>query len=577
MILQSLVKLYEDLATQGKIARPGWSAVRVSYALCLDSQGQPTQVIPLLEEKLQGKKTVLLPRSMDLPTPVKRSSGVASNFLWDNAAYLLGLDAKGKPERAKQCFEACRNLHEAVLAEVDSPAVRILLTFFRQWKPEEAETCPALADCIEELKKGANLVFRADGHFLTEDQAIRDAWQRYYDTEGDGPCLPCLVTGRVGPAAAIHPSVKGVSGAQSVGAALVSFNAPAFCSYGREQNLNAPTSEYAAFAYTAALNYLLSDRAHVQQLGDTTVVCWAEGADPSYQSFSMAAAFGSPIPNDPDGSLLRGALKKLANLQPCEELKLDPARPFYILGLAPNSARLSVRFFLRDSFGALMAHVNAHHERMEIVRPANDSYALLPLWAMLRETVNLNARDKSPTPLLAGATARAILSGSDYPAALLHGVLLRIRADRQITRGRAAILKAYFLKHTHPDCPKEVLTVSLNEVSTNPAYTLGRLFSVLEAIQQAASPGLNATIKDKYFTSAAATPATIFPILNSLSYKHLRKLNPAFRIHFEKQLGQIKDLLCEELPTRMSLPQQASFDLGYYHQTQKRYAKKEEA
>lgn len=270
------------------------------------------------------------------------------------------------------------------------------------------------------------------------------------------------------------------------------------------------------------------------------------------------------------------ALKRLANGLPCDDLGVDPNRPFYILGLAPNAARLSVRFFLRDSFGKLMENVNAHYERMEIVRPAYEKFNYLPLWALLRETVNLNSRDKAPSPAMAGATARAIFSGARYPASLLEAVMLRIRAERDITWGKAAIIKAYYLKNPHEDCPKEVLTVSLNEASTNPAYTLGRLFSVYEAVQQAANPGINATIKDKYFNSAAAMPASIFPVLNNLCQKHLRKLDARQRVHYDKQIMKLKGVLNENYPARMTLAQQGSFDLGYYHQTQKRYTKKEE-
>lgn len=570
MILQALVKLYEDLAAQGKIARPGWSPVQVSWALCLDAGGRLTQVIPLLEDQKNGGSTA---QSMELPTPVARSVNIDSNFLWDHSGYLLGIDAKGKPERSRQCFDACRRLHEQVLDGVDSPISRAILAYFSQWQPARAAEHPALSDCLEEVRKGANLVFRVEGRFAQEDAAIRAAWQNHYDSGGDGPDMQCLVTGQMGPVARLHPAVKGVQGAQLRGASLVSFNAPAFCSYGREQSLNAPTGKYAAFAYTAALNHLLSDRAHVQRLGDTTVVFWAAGADPAYQAFSAAALFGGPPPAGLEEATLRAALKKLSRMERCAEVPLDPARPFYILGLSPNAARLSVRFFLRDCFGGFLSHVNAHHARMEIVRPANDPYETIPLWALLRETVPQTVRDKSPSPVLAGATARAILSNSDYPAALLNGVMLRIRADRKITRGRAAILKAYYLKNPHTECPKEVLTVSLNETSSIVPYNLGRLFSVLEAIQQAANPGINTTIKDKYFNSASATPATIFPILNNLAQKHLKKLDTGLRIHYDRQLGQIKELLGETLPGRLSLPEQASFDLGYYHQTQKRYSK----
>ena len=570
MILQALVKLYEDLAAQGKIARPGWSPVQVSWALCLDAGGRLIQVIPLLEGQKNGGSTA---QSMELPTPVARSVNIDSNFLWDHSGYLLGIDAKGKPERSRQCFDACRRLHEQVLDGVDSPISRAILAYFSQWQPARAAEHPALSDCLEEVRKGANLVFRVEGRFAQEDAAIRAAWQNHYDSGGDGPDMQCLVTGQMGPVARLHPAVKGVQGAQLRGASLVSFNAPAFCSYGREQSLNAPTGKYAAFAYTAALNHLLSDRAHVQRLGDTTVVFWAAGADPAYQAFSAAALFGGPPPAGLEEATLRAALKKRSRMEHCAEVPLDPARPFYILGLSPNAARLSVRFFLRDCFGGFLSHVNAHHARMEIVRPANDPYETISLWALLQETVPQTVRDKSPSPVLAGATARAILSNTDYPAALLNGVMLRIRADRKITRGRAAILKAYYLKNPHTECPKEVLTVSLNETSSIVPYNLGRLFSVLEAIQQAANPGINTTIKDKYFNSASATPATIFPILNNLAQKHLKKLDTGLRIHYDRQLGQIKELLGETLPGRLSLPEQASFDLGYYHQTQKRYSK----
>ena len=220
-----------------------------------------------------------------------------------------------------------------------------------------------------------------------------------------------------------------------------------------------------------------------------------------------------------------------------------------------------------------MHNVNEHHERMTIT---GSRYDYVPLWAMLRETVNLNSRDKAPSPVMAGAAARAVFGNTPYPASLLEAVMLRIRAERNVTWGRAAIIKAYYLKKPHKDCPEEVLTVSLNEASTNPAYTLGRLFSVYEAIQQAANPGINATVKDKYFNSAAATPSRIFPILGNLAQKHLRKLSAGQRIYFDNQLMALKTILGETLPDRLTLPQQASFDLGYYHQTQKRYEKKED-
>ena len=576
MILQALTRYYEDLRSRGEIAAPGWAPAKISFALGLNGDGELTQVVPTMEEAVKGKKTVLQPQVVSLPAAVKRTAGVAANFLWDNSAYLLGIDQKGKPARSHECFAAAAKLHHAVLDGVDSPAARAILTFFDTWEPEHAAEHPALAGQLDEVTAGGNLLFRVDGCYPQKEAAICEAWRSYRDGgDEDAVRMQCLVTGREDEITAVHPSIKGVRDAQSSGAALVSFNAPAFCSYGREQNFNAPVGKYAAFAYTAALNHLLADKNNVQLIGDTTLVCWAEGADAAYPDFFSAVMSGGSYEGLSDNDL-RAALKRIAGGQPCDDLGVDPSRPFYILGLAPNAARLSVRFFLRDSFGKLMENVNAHYERLEIVRPAYEKFNYLPLWAMLRETVNLNSRDKSPSPAMAGAAARAVFSGTRYPASLLEATMLRIRAERRITWGRAAIIKAYYLKNPHEDCPEEVLTVSLNEASTNPAYTLGRLFSVYEAVQQAANPGINATIKDKYFNSAAAMPASIFPVLNNLYQKHLRKLDAGQRVYYDKQVMALKGMLGESYPARMTLAQQGAFDLGYYHQTQKRYMKKEE-
>ena len=582
MILQARTEYYQSLAQAGKIAAPGWGPVKVSFALYLSPDGTLEGVSSTLVEQAKGKKTILAPRSMSLPAPVKRSSGVAANFLCDNSGYLLGADNKGKPQRALECFAACKALHEKILDGVDTPAANALLTFFRSWEPEKALEHPALAEHLDEILSGANLVFRTDGGFVHEDPAIRQAWEAYYHSAGDGPQGVCLVTGENGPIESIHPSIKNVAGAQSSGAALVSFNAPAFCSYGKEQNLNAPTGRFASFAYTAALNYLLADREHVYRVGDATVVCWAKTGEVGYQDiFQM---FFSDYYDEKD---LKGLVGTLCQGNPVvyDGTKLDPNMEFYILGLSPNAARLSVRFFLRSTFGGFLQNVQAHYDRLEIVRPAYDKFEVLPLWKLLSETVNQNARDKSPAPELAGEVLRAVLNNTPYPATLLNGITLRIRAEREVTRGRAAILKAYYQKlaettgREHPDVPKEVLQVSLNPDAANVPYTLGRLFSVLEAIQEAANPGINATIKDKYFNSAAATPGVIFPILINLAQKHLKKLrssNAGLVIFYEKQITELCSCLGKSYPARMSLSQQGAFQLGYYHQTQARYQKKEE-
>lgn len=577
MILQALTELYEQLAAKGVLAGAGWSPVKVSYALYLNDAGEITQVASLKVEQTKGKKTVLVPQSFSLPAPVKRTVGVAANFLCDNSSYMLGMDQKGKPERTKECFNACKQLHQTILTDMDSPAARAVLAFFERWEPGEEQTCPALAEVMDDILAGANLIFRYAGSYLHEDPQIRQAWERYYNqSSGQGQEMVCLVTGQRGPVESVHPAIKNVTGAQSSGAALVSFNAPAFCSYGKEQNYNAPTSQHAAFAYTAALNHLLADRERVCHIGDATVVFWAKSGETDYSDFFMDSLFDQERNYEPEE--LQAMMVSLSKGEAVtyDQNQLDPNMQFYVLGLSPNAARLSVRFFLQNSFGNLVANAKAHQERLEIVRPSFDKFTTIPLWALLRETVNENSRDKASAPNLAGEVLRSILNNTPYPATLLQGVQLRIRAERRVTRGRAAIIKAYYLKKPHPEVPEEVLTVALNRESNNVPYTLGRLFSVLEAIQEAANPGINATIQDRYFNSASSTPARVFPTLLNLSQKHLKKLSGGLRITYERQVTELLGRLPESFPAQFSLPQQGSFQLGYYHQTQARYEKREE-
>ena len=576
MILQALVSYYETLAARGELPQPGWAPVKVSYVLNLDDQGDITTVVCIKEEVTRGKKKALVPQTIQLPAPVKRTVGVTANFLCDNSSYILGADKKGKPKRSLECFQACKTLHETLLVSVEEPAARALLSFFDHWQPEKLTEHPAFAhQDMEDLLASANLIFRYRGRYLHEIPAIRQAWQDYYNNSQDSQQFPCLVTGKLAPVAQLHPSIKGIYGAQSSGASLVSFNAPAFCSYDREQGLNAPTSQYAAFAYGAALNYLIATQN--TRVGDVTLLFWAESGEEAYADALKQFSFGDEDDQYKEEDL-KGLMESLAEGADVEwdGTRIDPNMTFYILGISPNAARLSVRFFLRNSFGQFIRSVKAHYDRLEIVRPSFDPFDNIPVWRMLKETVNPNSREKKPAADMAGDTLRAILTNTPYPATLLNGVTLRIRADREMNRTRAAILKAYYLKNRNPFVPEEVLTVSLNQDSNHEAYVLGRLFSVLEAIQSDANPGINATIRDKYFSSASATPGVVFPTLVNLAQKHLRKLDEGKKIFYDKQLTELMSKLSETYPNRMNLPQQGAFQLGYYHQTQYRFTKKED-
>ena len=586
MILQALTAYYEQLVRQGKLSAPGWDdSFKVSYELRLNDAGQLFRIVPLLTEKTIGKKTILAPRAMRVPAHEKRSSGIAANFLCDNSTYLLGADEKGKPERSADCFKACAKLHHAILDGVDSPATRALLAYFDRWDPAQASTHPLLAEQWKEITGNANLIFgyEAADHshsFVNDDPAIQSAWQAYYNNNAtDGVLAQCLITGKYAPIERTHPNISGVPGAQSSGAALVSFNAPAFCSYGHEQGDNAPVSKYAAFAYTTALNRLLADRSHCKHVGDTTILCWAENAEPVYQDAMSMFLFGADEAAGIQESDVQAALKRLSAGQtvPFLEKELSPDQHFYLLGLAPNAARLSVRFFLRDTFGSFAQNLQKHAEEMAIDCSEKEKFRTLPIWAVVNETTRtVPGQPAKPSPQLAGDLLRAVLTGGRYPATLLNGVTLRIRAEQAVTRGRAAVIKAYYLRNYPTELNKEVYTVSLNE-TTNVPYLLGRLFSVLEAVQKAANPGINTTIKDRYFNAACATPGMSFPTLLRLSQKHLRKLNDGLATHYDKQITELMAQLPESgFPARLSLPDQGKFTIGYYHQTQKRFAKKNE-
>ncbi len=580
MILQALNQYYETLCTRGELSVPGWTdAFKVTFGLNLSDDGEIIDLIDLREEKLRGKKTVVTPRLMRVPAHSTRTNGTVANFLCDNSSYMLGVDGKGRNDKAMKCFAANKTLHEEILSSVKEPAALAILAFFRNWHPEDAAEHPLLVPYWETILSGVNFLFYYKKEPVTEITAFQDAWQAHFDTPNPFAVKSqCLITGNIGPIAPIHPQIKGVKDAQPTGAALVSFNAPAFCSYGHEQNYNAPVSERAAFAYTTALNTLLSDSVHRRVIGDTTVVCWAENGDPSYQDAYMSAMFGS-AESGPEG-MLAAFLRNIQKGDPVEwdGTVLDREEHFYVLGLAPNAARLSVRFFYKDSFGALLRNIQKHYEDIAIAAPVFDRWENLPLWKLLSETVNQNSSNPSPSPQMAGDVLRSVLTGAPYPASLLNAVHLRIRAEHEVTRGRAAIIKAYYTRANIP-FPKEVLTVEGNKNSTNIPYTLGRLFSVFEQIQARAYPNINTTVKDKYFNSASGTPAVIMSMLGKMAEKHLRVIrrdSPGLAIYFERKLEEYYQLIGYSYPTRLSLPEQGAFQLGYYFENHERFTSKKD-
>lgn len=571
MVLQSLTKLYDDLLNRGSIPMPGWGTTKVRFALCLDENGTLSRMRPLVSEVQTKKKTILRPQLMELPAAVTRAMNISSNFLWDNSTYILGVDEKGKPDRSLEAFRVCAKLHHTILDDLESPAASAVLRFFDSWEPEQAHEHPALQEYWDDIMKGGNLVFQIGEQFAQDDPEIRSAWCIHYNRT-PGALEECLVTGEKEVVEKVHPKIKGVYNAQSSGASLVSYNAPAFCSYEKKQGMNAPVGKPAAFAYTSALNYLLADPNSMRRFGEVTIVYWAEGGDPIYSEFAATLLFGEDPPYNLNEEERDNVASRLANGISCDEWNLDPNRTFYILGISPNAARLSVRFFLQDTYGNFVNHICLHNSRMEIDGLRGTK---MPLWVLLQETVNQKTSDKSPSPLLVGAVARAILTDTPYPPLLLEYVMMRIRSEQTITARRIAIIKAYYLKNNILKLPEEVFSVSLNPNSTNIPYNLGRLFAVYEVIQKHAIPSVNASIKDKYINAAASTPERIFPFLDKMCMKHLRKLDYGLRYYYEDMVSDLKNRQNETIPKLLSQEEQSSFFIGYYHQKEFIFTKKE--
>jgi CRISPR-associated protein Csd1 len=600
MILQSLARYYEILLNdpECEIAPPGYSSTGVSFALNLSESGELLDVFPLFKLEPRGKQMVEVPRRMIVPEQVKKTSGINPNYLCENCAHILGLsDKEAKdPEYALKRFEAFREWNIEMLRQVNCASAKAVIAFLQTYNPAYGRDHPKLIPLLDTILKGGNLVFMYKGGFVHEEPAIRKAWELNQAGRHAFP-IQCLVSGEVLPLARLHPSIKGIRDANPTGATLVGFNARAYESYHREQGMNSPVSEKAAFAYTTALNYLLSTSNENRKfsIGDTTVVYWAESEKKGYAKAFLGLCLPEILEGgtdkDEEGKTARDKepekrLKKVAEkvrrVQAMDVSRLleglsDNPR-FYVLGLAPNAARISVRFFHGEPFDKIVEKIMKHYVDLEMIKEYEDQPSYLTIRHILDETISKNAANPQASPLLAGSLFRAILDNTPYPAALYNAIINRIRADqddskkyiKKIGYTRAAIIKAYLMRkyRNQPNHSiQEVLVMSLNEKSTHPAYVLGRLFAVLEKAQKEAIGDMNASIKDRYFTSACASPASVFPVLLRLSQHHISKAEYGYAI--DNRIEKILNLLDVEknpIPSHLSLDEQGIFVLGYYHQ-----------
>jgi len=610
MILQALTRYYDILSSEitdkeddeeSDVAQAGYSVVEVSYALELSEKGDLQNILPLARQVQRGKKLVDKPLTMVVPEqPARSGTNPPAYFLCDNSAYVLGIspEDEDKPGYSAQRLNAFREYNKEILAEVDCIEAKAVIAFLDKYDPADGKGNPYIAKYLSDILKAgkARFVFGVNGDFVHKNEEIRRAWEAHNQLGSDEYIGQCLVTGEEDvPIAPLHYiKIKGIAPYHG-GVALVNFNAPAYESYNRKnaQGLNSPVSKKAMLAYSKALNYLLSDANENKKIviDDTTIVYWAEGDNKIFASLFAGlteAEFEEPVNEQVENAparnkkgerLLRSIVEKIKRGEKIDEAglsrEIDWNTNFYVLGIeAPNRGRASIRFFYKEPFIKFVQRIGMHYSDLQM----GDDEKLIELSWILRETVSKKSREQKVAPLLTGAVFRSMLTNSPYPAALFNAVMIRIRADvddedrkiQKVNRVRASVIKAH-LKRKYRNQPQnpiqEVLVMSLNEQSTIPAYLLGRLFAVLEKVQQEAIGDVNASIKDRYFTSACAAPRTVFPTLLRLSQHWISKAEYGYAS--DRRIQDILNLLDVEknpIPARLSLDEQGIFVLGYYHQ-----------
>jgi CRISPR-associated protein Csd1 len=582
MILQALVEYYDRKATDpdSALAPAGFEWKEIPFVLELALDGNVVQIIDTREapSKIQGKK--LIARRFLVPRTVKKTSGVAANLLWETAEYVFGLDRKDNPERAEQQREAFVQRIESMSATTKKDDGFIALMAFLGKADSVAQIEQKFPERFAEWNETNPVIsFRLVGepNLIAERPVIQAAIGASESPNSEAATATgfCLVKGKAAEIERLHTSIKGVWGAQSSGANIVSFNLDAFNSFGKIQGNNAPVGKDAAFAYTTALNHLLGrDSRQRIQVGDASTVFWSR--DKCALENELAALFGESVKDNPDeGS------QAVANLYAAIKNGIyvdgNGNNRFYVLGLAPNAARIAIRFFHSGTVSEMATNIKQHFDDLDIERASFDK-PHLSIFRLLVSIASLGKADNIP-PNLSGDFARAILTASPYPITLLQAAIRRIRAEHEITYPRAALIKAivnrqqrFQLRSSSMQSDKE-LTVSLDLTNTNAGYRLGRLFAVLERAQARANPGLNATIRDRYYGAAASTPVAVFSNLMKLKNHHIAKMeNKGEAVNLEKLIAEVMDGI-SDFPAHMPLADQGRFAIGYYHQRQSFYTK----
>lgn len=568
MILQALDQYYKrKLADPESNAPPiGWEWKEIPFLVVIDREGN----FRALEDTREGEGRRKRAKPFLVPIGEKKSSGIKANLLWDNVEYVLGANPRNRSDiktRHNAFKERIMNDLEGLLSEFP---INTILKFLENSPLQKIESSVTYAGIWQEMLDGnVFTTFKIDGDQNIAANRMKDLIK---PKTSDSPESICLITGEHESIARLHPAIKGVRGTNTTGGSIVSFNLDAFKSHKKDQGFNSPISESAAFSYTTALNILLGkDSINKTLSGDTTVVFWNEFVPTD--SFNLEDEFAwfvaDPPKDDPDRGIR--AVKGLLEAMKSGHLPAFDDNRFYILGLSPNAARISIRYWRTGTTRDFGENILRHFKDIAIDRGPNDP-EYLTLNQLLRSTA-LEYKMENVPPNMAGSVMTSILDGTPYPISLLQQCIRRIRAERHVSYRRASIIKGYLTRKKYF---REGLYMSLDKENKDCGYLTGRLFAVLERIQEAANPGINATIRDRFYGAASTTPVTVFPRLLKLKNHHLSKLDSqGIKIFYEKKIGEIIEHI-ESLPRHLTLNEQAAFAIGYYHQRQDFFKKKQQ-
>ncbi len=587
MILQSLHDYYQR---KSDLPREGFEEKEIPFIIELDRNGVAVQIEDTRTQNGKKKRA----KHYRIPQGAKKSVNVAANLLWGNAEYVFGLpDSKKLGEQQSKGkeleYEArLKEMRGAFIEEIASlpppcqtdPGIQAVLKFCEQPNFTDLSRFSEIWKDLQGSNQNITFRLQGDTDLVCQRRVVIEAVSKFVTAAADSGF--CLITGDSDEVERLHPTIKGVWGAQTSGANIVSFNLPAFNSWGKEQGANAPVGKHSAFAYTTALNSLLSkDSKQRLQVGDASTIFWADMPSPLEDQF--ADIFSEPPKDDPD----RNA-RAIKSLYEAPRVGVAPVKDnqtrFFVLGLGPNAARIAIRFWHTGTVAELAKTIQQHFDDLELIRPEFDKPYLSVFRLLLASAVQ--GKSENIPPSLGAEVMNAVLTGNPYPATLLNGVIRRIRAEQSkrdertgkivqnVTHARAALVKACLNRQRRfSKMAEKEVTVSLDSTNYNSGYRLGRLFAVLEKTQEEANPGINSTIRERFYGSASATPVTVFPTLMKLKNHHLAKLeNPGRKVNLERLVGEIVGEL-KDFPAHLSLADQGRFAIGYYHQRQAFFSK----